>query len=156
MFLCIVLLIGTTFAWFTDTASTGVNKIQAGKLDVELEYSTDMADWQTVTSQTKLFEDNILWEPGKTEVVYLRVKNNGNLALKYQMAVNPNLSCTKGTNVNGESYKIWDYLKIGTADVTEKIATREAAWSAIENNATKMNGVTSLASGNLAQMVSPR
>ena len=150
LFLCIVLLIGTTFAWFTDTASTGVNKIQAGKLDVELEYSTDMADWQTVTSQTKLFEDNILWEPGKTEVVYLRVKNNVNLALKYQMAVNPNLSCTKGTNVNGESYKIWDYLKIGTADVTEKIATREAAWSAIENNATKMNGVTSLASGNLA------
>ena len=60
LFLCIVLLIGTTFAWFTDTASTGVNKIQAGKLDVELEYSTDMADWQTVTSQTKLFEDNIL------------------------------------------------------------------------------------------------
>ncbi len=40
--------------------------------------------------------------------------------------------------------------------MTEKIATREAAWSAIENNATKMNGVTSLASGNLAKMVSPR
>ena len=36
LFLCIVLLIGTTFAWFTDTASTGVNKIQAGNLDVEL------------------------------------------------------------------------------------------------------------------------
>ena len=112
LFLCIVLLIGTTFAWFTDTASTGVNKIQAGKLDVELEYSTDMADWQTVTSQTKLFEDNILWEPGKTEVVYLRVKNNGNLALKYQMAVNPNLSCTKGTNVNGESIKFGIILKL--------------------------------------------
>ena len=42
LFLCIVLLIGTTFAWFTDTASTGVNKIQAGNLDVELEYSHDM------------------------------------------------------------------------------------------------------------------
>ena len=40
LFSCIVLLIGTTFAWFTDTASTGVNKIQAGNLDVELEYST--------------------------------------------------------------------------------------------------------------------
>ena len=41
LFLCIVLLIGTTFAWFTDTASTGVNKIQAGNLDVQLLYSTD-------------------------------------------------------------------------------------------------------------------
>ncbi len=38
LFLCIVLLIGTTFAWFTDTASTGVNKIQSGTLDVELQY----------------------------------------------------------------------------------------------------------------------
>ena len=38
LFLCIVLLIGTTFAWFTDTASTGVNKIQSGRLDVELQY----------------------------------------------------------------------------------------------------------------------
>ena len=150
LFLCIVLLIGTTFAWFTDTASTGVNKIQSGKLDVELEYSTDMEHWNTVTSSTKLFDDKTLWEPGVTELVYLRVKNNGNLALKYQMAVNPNFSCTTGTNVNGESYKVWDYLKIGTADVTEKIATREAAWSAIENNATKMNAVTSLDNGNLA------
>ena len=37
LFLCIILLIGTTFAWFTDTASTGVNKIQAGNLDVDLQ-----------------------------------------------------------------------------------------------------------------------
>ena len=37
LFLCIILLIGTTFAWFTDTASTGVNKIQAGNLKVGLE-----------------------------------------------------------------------------------------------------------------------
>ena len=46
MLVCVALLIGTTFAWFTDTASTGVNKIQSGSLDVELEYSTDMVEWQ--------------------------------------------------------------------------------------------------------------
>ena len=40
--MCVAMLIGTTFAWFTDTASTGVNKIQAGNLDVKLMYSTDM------------------------------------------------------------------------------------------------------------------
>ena len=60
LFLCIVLLIGTTFAWFTDTASTGVNKIQSGKLDVELEYSKDMVKWETATSTTKLFDDKTL------------------------------------------------------------------------------------------------
>ena len=51
LFLCIVLLIGTTFAWFTDTASTGVNKIQSGNLDVALMYSTDDGqNWQNAVS----------------------------------------------------------------------------------------------------------
>ncbi len=36
MVLCLAMLVGATFAWFTDTASTGVNKIQSGKLDVAL------------------------------------------------------------------------------------------------------------------------
>ena len=34
LLMCVAMLIGTTFAWFTDTASTGVNKIQAGNLDI--------------------------------------------------------------------------------------------------------------------------
>ena len=41
--LCAVMLVGTTFAWFTDTASSAVNKIQSGNLDVVVEYSTDCA-----------------------------------------------------------------------------------------------------------------
>ena len=36
MVLCLAMLVGATFAWFTDTASTGVNKIQAGNLDIEI------------------------------------------------------------------------------------------------------------------------
>ena len=44
LLLCAAMLAGATFAWFTDTASTGVNKIQSGSLDVELEYSTDMVE----------------------------------------------------------------------------------------------------------------
>ena len=47
--MCVAMLIGTTFAWFTDTASTGVNKIQAGNLDVKLMYSTDMVNWKEAT-----------------------------------------------------------------------------------------------------------
>lgn len=132
--LCLAMLIGTTFAWFTDTASTGVNKIKAGNLDVELEYSTDMANWQTATSSTKLFDDNTLWEPGVTEVVYLRVKNAGNLALKYTMGLKSNVVFSTGTNIDGKSYNIGDYLKMGTATVTEKLATREAAWAAVSGN----------------------
>ena len=132
--LCLAMLIGTTFAWFTDTASTGVNKIQAGNLDVELEYSTDMVNWQPATSTTKLFDDNTLWDPGVTEVVYLRVKNAGNLALKYTMGLKSNVVFSTGTNIDGKSYNIGDYLKMGTATVTEKLATREAAWAAVSGN----------------------
>ncbi len=43
--LCLAMLIGATFAWFTDTASTGVNKIQAGNLDVALEMKDASGNW---------------------------------------------------------------------------------------------------------------
>ena len=101
LFLCIVLLIGTTFAWFTDTASTGVNKIQAGRLDVSLEMANgtnanNETVWVSAENQMLTFKtkdgraaDKILWEPGCTyELPQLRVVNNGNLALKYKIKIN--------------------------------------------------------------------
>ncbi len=95
MFVCITMLIGTTFAWFTDTASTAVNKIQAGTLDVALEMSTDGTNWETAEGKTLTFKtadnraaDQILWEPGCTyELPKLRVVNKGNLALKYKIQI---------------------------------------------------------------------
>ena len=92
LFLCIVLLIGTTFAWFTDTASTGVNKIQSGKLDVELQYK-DGDTWKNAEGQTLDFQkavdgEEVLWEPGCTyKLPEIKVVNNGNLALKYKLEV---------------------------------------------------------------------
>ena len=136
--MCVVMLVGTTFAWFTDTASTGVNKIQAGNLDVELEYSYDMSEWKTATTSTKLFDDKTLWEPGVTEVVYLRVKNAGTLALKYKMGLNSQVGFVNGVNKAGDTYNVGDYLKIGTATVTEKLDNREEAWTAVSTTASKM------------------
>ena len=40
LILCFSMLVGTTFAWFTDEVKSGVNQIVAGNLDVELEYKT--------------------------------------------------------------------------------------------------------------------
>ena len=96
LFVCVTMLIGTTFAWFTDKATSGVNTIQSGKLDVVLEYSTDggttWADAEGQTLNFKTADDrttDILWEPGCTyELPLLRVRNNGNLAFKYHMVVN--------------------------------------------------------------------
>ena len=93
MVLCLAMLVGATFAWFTDTASTGVNKIQAGNLDIEIQDETgkaiDTLAWATKDG-TAFAEDGKtpLWEPGCTYTLpELRVINNGNLALKYKVVV---------------------------------------------------------------------
>ena len=122
--LCCVMLVGATFAWFTDTATSGVNKIQSGNLDLKVEYNLtgNDADWKTLTKDTQLFEGG-LFEPGYTRVVAFRVKNAGNLALKY--AVNMNLVSEKsGTNVYDRTFKLSDYLTVNTiADATAEQLT---------------------------------
>ena len=102
MVLCMAMLVGATFAWFTDTASTGVNKIQAGNLDVVLEMQNADGKWVSAEGKTLDFVkaadakgEAILWEPGCTyELPALRIRNNGNLALKYKVAI---------TGINGSA-----------------------------------------------------
>ncbi len=108
LILCVSMLIGTTFAWFTDSVVTTNNKIVSGNLDVALYWSTDASNWKTVDVGTNVFT-NELWEPGHTEVVYLKVVNEGTLALKYNLNVNVAAE-TEGTNVAGESFKLSDYI----------------------------------------------
>ena len=94
--MCVVMLVGTTFAWFTDTASTGVNKIQAGNLDIELEMKNASGGWDKAEGKTLQFKkaaghesEEVLWEPGcRYELPELRIVNKGNLALKYKVIIN--------------------------------------------------------------------
>ena len=92
--LSVAMLIGTTFAWFTDTASTAVNKIQAGNLDIELQMKDNNGKWVNAEGKTLNFvkagnvDEEVLWEPGcRYELPALRVVNNGNLALKYKIQI---------------------------------------------------------------------
>ena len=87
--MCVVMLVGTTFAWFTDTASTAVNKIQAGNLDVDIiDLQGNSLDGETLSFVNKENQSNILWEPGATFFTQgFRIANNGNLALKYKVVV---------------------------------------------------------------------
>ncbi len=96
--LCAAMLIGTTFAWFTDTATTSVNKIQSGTLDIALEMKDSEGKWVSAEGKTLNFlrkngetlagDANILWEPGCTyQLPQLRVVNKGNLAVKFKVAV---------------------------------------------------------------------
>ncbi len=92
LIICVAMLIGTTFAWFTDTASTAVNKIQAGNLDVALEMYEN-GNWVSAEGKTLDFkkaaeDEEIPWEPGcRYELPELRVVNKGNLALKYTVEI---------------------------------------------------------------------
>ena len=94
--MCVVMLVGTTFAWFTDTASTGVNKIVAGNLDVDIvDGKGDSLDGKTLNFVNKENQSNILWEPGVTfHTEGFRIKNGGNLALKWKMVVNKDSAST--------------------------------------------------------------
>ena len=118
--MCVVMLVGTTFAWFTDTASTGVNKIQAGNLDIEVEYRTTAGvDWKTLDNATDLFgAADTRFEPGHTRVVELKIKNAGNLALKYKIGMNV-VSEQPGTNKAGDPYKLSNYLKVATTGIQQ-------------------------------------
>ena len=138
--MCAAMLIGATFAWFTDTASTAVNKIQASNLDIELEYSKNFTEWIKVNDTTKLFEESALWEPGRTEVVYLRVKNAGNLALKYTLGIY-NLYENRGKNVAGDFYYLSNFVKLGAAEADAAYADRAAAISAVQDSAKTLKSI---------------
>lgn len=98
LLICMVMFIGTTFAWFTDNVISGKNIIKSGNLDLEM-YWTDELDggeWYNVEDDehNTIFDyDN--WEPGYTEVKYIKLVNKGNLALNYNLALTPTGSVGK-------------------------------------------------------------
>ena len=134
LFLCVAMLVGTTYAWFTDSATSANNVIKSGNLDVELEYWNG-TEWKDITNKADILT-NTLWEPGTTEIAYLRVANAGSLALKYQLGINV-VSEIYGKNVAGESFKLSDYIMFGVVEgvngETGAYADREAAVAAVTN-----------------------
>ena len=126
--MCVTMLVGTTFAWFTDSASVGVNKIEAGTLDIDVYYAdaieTDETTvWTPLTENSELSflrkqadgtlaqDKSILWEPNCTySLPALKIVNNGNLALKYKVLI---------TGIKGDSElnDVIDWtMKLGDAD----------------------------------------
>ena len=143
MVLCMAMLVGATFAWFTDTASTGVNKIQAGKLDVALEMKDASGNWVSAEGKTLDFVkaadakgEAILWEAGCTYTLpELRVVNNGNLALKYKVTI---------TGING-SAKLNEAIEWTIGDVAMGAEQHLAAG---ESNAFTIKGHMKESAGN--------
>lgn len=109
---CLGMLLGTTYAWFTDSASSGSNVIQAGNLDIDVEYTLDGDNWKKLDGAKDLFQKGS-WEPGHTEVVALKIINNGTLALKYKALLNVYEEVI-GKTKDGSDIKLSDLLIVST------------------------------------------
>ena len=112
MVICVSMLIGSTFAWFTDSATANVNTIKSGNLDVELvdangEKITSALKWVAKDGRA---QDKILWEPGcEYNLESFKIKNAGDLALKYKVVIS-------GLTGNAELLEAIDFtVKVGDA-----------------------------------------
>lgn len=87
LILCLAMLIGTTFAWFTDSAISAGNIIESGELKVTMEWADkyDSATWTDASEGAIFTHEN--WEPGYTEVKYIKITNEGELNLKWKLTV---------------------------------------------------------------------
>ena len=115
--MCVVMLVGTTFAWFTDTASTAVNKIVAGNLDVDIVGEDGKSlDGETLSFKNVNGETDILWEPGATFFTQgFKIVNAGNLALKYKVVVS-------GTEGDAKLLKAIDFAVVTDNTVKDAAA----------------------------------
>lgn len=112
LLLCFSMLLGSTFAWFTDSVTSGSNVIQSGNLDLEVQYTLDGENWKNLDGANDLFQKG-LWEPGHTEVVALRIENKGSLALKYKANMNI-IKETIGKNKEGGDIVLSEILTVST------------------------------------------
>ena len=113
LLLCVSMLVGTTFAWFTDEVVTGMNTIAAGNLDVEL-YHSDKNDSGYVETDTVLFNDVTMWEPGVVVYENFEVENVSNLALKYQLSIK--FENETKVSVDGVEHGLSEVLKVAVVE----------------------------------------
>ena len=124
-----VLGTGASLAWFSDTTPNLKNVFHISDFDLKVEYKAADGNWYDLQENTELFKKDALYEPGYTEIVYLKVKNNGDMPFNWHTAVRV-YKYTEGINKEGASFKLQDHLLFGIAEDTsldtleEKVSTR--------------------------------
>jgi predicted ribosomally synthesized peptide with SipW-like signal peptide len=147
LLVCVSMLIGSTFAWFTDSVTSSGNIIKSGTLDVTMEWADgtkavpadDSSDW-TDASKGAIFKSE-LWEPGYTEVRHIKIANEGTLALKYQLNI----------IANGEVSKLADVIDVYYVDPAVQVADRTELTDAnkLGTLTEVLANISTTASGNL-------
>ena len=133
-----VLGTGTSIAWFMDETPELVNSFEFADFDLEVYHKVTntqgVEEWVLVDEKTKVFDEKALYEPGYTQVVYLKIVNKGDVEFDYKLSVNMN-DFKPGMNEAGQPIYLPNYLKFGalitedeqtlTREVARTVATKE-------------------------------
>lgn len=103
---------GTTIAWFTDTSEVQKNTFFIGDLDLVVSHKLEDGTYEEIESNTKVFDEEALYEPGYVQVVYLRVENKGDVPFEYKLSVDVN-DVIVAQSVLGNDIYLPNYLKYG-------------------------------------------
>ena len=173
LILCLSMLVGTTFAWFTDSVSSTGNIIKSGNLKIEMEWTDDLQPEEGAPVWTDASKGAIFnyehWEPGYTDLKYLQISNKGNLAFQYQLTITEGTVSEQDAADNGDAVtvdettgevieggkvttpvsdamKLAEVIDVYYANVTDKILTREQA----KDQLTKIGTLADMINGRLA------
>ena len=127
-----VLGTGASLAWFVDVDEEVKNVFHFAEFDLEVSHRLEDGTWEKIEQDTEIFDDEALYEPGYTQTVYLKIENKGTVPFDYKTAVTVS-DYTLATNVYGQSFQLFDYLKFGLttakteAELDTLVATRNLA-----------------------------
>lgn len=123
---------GASLAWFTDVSEEVNNIFHFADFDLVVYHELTDGNWEEIDSQTKVFDEEALYEPGYVQVIYLKVENKGSREFEFYTAVNVN-GCTVAKNVFGQKFMLQDYLKFGVVSsateqgMKQSVSNRETA-----------------------------
>ena len=137
LLLCCSMLVGTTFAWFTDEVTSAGNKIQAGTLKIDLQVKGADGTYKSVKENNDPIFNYGLWEPGYTEVANVKVVNIGSLALQYALQV-----VTEGLveDLVNENIMLSDVIDVYYASKEVTLENRAAFTAAVADGTLKHQG----------------
>lgn len=113
---------GASLAWFTDTSTEIKNIFHFAEFDLAVSHRLEDGTYEEIEFDTKVFDDEALYEPGYVQVVYLKVENRGTVPFDFKTAVNVT-DYTEATNKYGQTFLLQEHLKFGLvmADTEEEL-----------------------------------
>ena len=116
---------GASLAWFSDTSPEINNIFHFADFELALYHQLPDGSWEEVDGETKLFREEDLFEPGYTQLVYLKVENKGDVPFLFKTMVRV-ANQTISENVHGDSLELQKYLKFGLSTAKDEAALKES------------------------------